>query len=125
MSVSRVHFSSLSVHWATPKAIYDALDKEFHFTLDPCPILSKTEFAMSWEGDRIFCNPPYGPLIERYLQKAREAVCAVYLLPARTDTRWFHDYCLQANEIRFLRGRLRFGDGKGRATFPSMVVVFK
>lgn len=125
MGVSRVHFSSLSVHWATPKAIYDALNSEFGFTLDPCPLRTKTDFSKTWEGDRVFCNPPYGPLIGRYLEKAREAVCAVYLLPARTDTRWFHDYCLAANEIRFLKGRLRFSEVKGRATFPSMVVVFK
>lgn len=125
MAPSRVHFSGLSVHWATPKSLYAALNKEFSFTLDPCPLGSTTNFDHEWRGDRVFCNPPYGPLIGRYLAKAHEAALAVFLLPARTDTIWFHEYCLKAKEIRFLKGRLKFGDGKGRATFPSMVVVFK
>jgi len=126
MSPSRAMFSSLSVHWATPKVLYDELHKEFNFTLDPCPLETATlDCLRNWEGERVFCNPPYGPLIAGYLKKAREAVCAVFLLPARTDTRWFHDYCLAANEIRFLKGRLKFGDSKNAAPFPSMVVVFK
>jgi site-specific DNA-methyltransferase (adenine-specific) len=121
-----VHFSSLSPHWATPTAIYAELDREFHFTLDPCPLETATlDCLRSWEGERVFCNPPYGPLIANYLRKAREAECAVYLLPSRTDTRWFHDYCLSANEIRFIKGRLKFGESKNSAPFPSMVVVFK
>lgn len=119
-------FTSLSMHWATPARLYEQLNEEFLFTLDPCPLHAPLLDALrSWVGERVFCNPPYGPEIKRYLPKAREAECAVYLLPARTDTIWFHEYCLQADEIRFLKGRLAFGDGKGRATFPSMVVVFR
>jgi DNA N-6-adenine-methyltransferase Dam len=124
--MNRVMFSRQSVHWATPEAVYSDLDKEFRFTLDPCPLNKATlDCLRSWEGERVFCNPPYGPLIRLYLQKVHEAVCAVFLLPARTDTKWFHDYCLTATEIRFIKGRLKFGESKNSALFPSMVVVFK
>lgn len=126
MMFNRVMFSSLSPHWSTPDALYEQLNDEFHFTLDPCPLeIATLDCLRSWEGERIFCNPPYGPEIAKYLRKAREAECAVYLLPARTDTAWFHDYCLQADEIRFIRGRLKFGGSTNPAPFPSMVVVFK
>ena len=119
-------FSSLSPHWATPKAVYEELDVAFHFTLDPCPLETATlDCLRSWAGERVFCNPPYGLEIVKYLVKAREAECAIYLLPARTDTRWFHDYCMKANEIRFIKGRLKFGDATNSAPFPSMVVIFK
>lgn len=124
--MNRVHFSSLSPHWATPKAVYDQLHKEFDFTLDPCPLETPTLDCMrSWAGERVFCNPPYGPEIQKYLVKAREAECAVYLLPARTDVKWFHAHCLDANEIRFIKGRLKFGDSNNGAPFPSMVVIFQ
>ena len=119
-------FSSLSPHWATPQAVYETLDAEFHFTFDPCLLKEASLSGLrSWEGERVFCNPPYGPKIAHYLVKAREADCAVYLLPARTDTRWFHEYCLKADEIRFIRGRLKFGGAKYNAPFPSMVVVYQ
>jgi hypothetical protein len=124
--MNRVLFSSLSPHWATPTAVYVALDEEFMFTLDPCPLeIPSLDCLRSWEGERVFVNPPYGPEIPKYLGKAREADCAVYLLPARTDTRWFHDYCLNANEIRFIKGRLKFSGAKSSAPFPSMVVVYR
>ena len=123
--MNRVVFSSISPHWATPTALYGELDMEFHFTLDPCPLETGSLACMqSWEGERVFCNPPYGPEIPKYLVKAREAHVAVYLLPARTDTKWFHAYCLAADEIRFIKGRLKFGGSKNSAPFPSMVVVF-
>jgi hypothetical protein len=119
-------FSSMSPHWATPKHVYDQLDGEFRFTLDPCPLAIPTLHCMrSWEGERVYCNPPYGPQIADYLVKAREAECAVYLLPARTDTQWFHNYCLSADEIRFIKGRLKFGNAKNSAPFPSMVVIYR
>jgi hypothetical protein len=125
-AMNRVFFTSYSPHWATPEDLFDQLHKEFDFTLDPCPLQAVTlDCLRSWEGERVFCNPPYGPTIREYLTKAREATVAVYLLPARTDTKWFHDYCLQAEEIRFIRGRLRFSDAKWNAPFPSMIVIFK
>lgn len=117
-------FSSLRHDWATPRALYAALHEEFAFTLDPANGDGQG-LIRSWVGERVFCNPPYNRAIADWLRKARDAALAVYLLPARTDTSWFHEQVLLAEEIRFLRGRLRFDDGAGRATFPSMVVVYK
>lgn len=77
-----------------------------------------------WEGAR-WCNPPYGRKIGEWIKKAAESeATVVMLLPARTDTKWFHDYCLKFGKIEFLKGRLKFGDAKENAPFPSMVVVF-
>ncbi|HYF36178.1 MAG TPA: DNA N-6-adenine-methyltransferase [Prosthecobacter sp.] len=127
--MNRVLFSSASDRHATPRAVYDALDREFRFNFDPCPldgvIDGLSPLWSDWSGKRVFCNPPYGPGLGKWLERAAEAECAVYLIPARTDTRWFHDIVLpKAREIRFLRGRLKFGDAKNSAPFPSMVVVF-
>ena len=73
----------------------------------------------------MFCNPPYGPGIRPFLERACEAQIAVFLIPARTDTRWFHEIVLpSAKEIRFIKGRLKFGDSENSAPFPSMIVVF-
>lgn len=123
-----VLFSSASQHWATPAEVMRALDDEFSFTLDPCPLNGKRDGldpALSWGGHRVYCNPPYGPAIADWLNRAPEAELAVYLLPARTDTRWFHDLVLpSAREIRFCRGRLRFNGATENAPFPSMIVVF-
>jgi DNA N-6-adenine-methyltransferase (Dam) len=127
--MSNVHFSSASDRWATPKAVYDSLNSEFGFNFDPCP-LDGTENGLAmlltqWGGKRVFCNPPYGPGIGEWLQRGLEAELAVFLIPARTDTRWFHEIVLpMAKEIRFIKGRLKFGDAKNSAPFPSMVVIF-
>lgn len=123
----KVLFSSASEHWATPKATYDSLNAEFHFTLDPCPLNGEATdgLSISWGGHRVYCNPPYGRGIDRWLVKAYEAELAVFLLPARTDTKWWHDYAMKANEIRFLRGRLRFGGAKYSAPFPSVILIYK
>lgn len=128
----------LSVHmgpgatdrWATPRKVYEELNREFRFTFDPCPMDGTQDgtatLFVPWAGQRVFCNPPYGPRIRRFLERALEADVAVFLVPARTDTRWFHDIVLPcASEIRFLRGRLKFGDAKAGAPFPSMIVVFR
>jgi site-specific DNA-methyltransferase (adenine-specific) len=123
---TRVHFSSASVHWATPAETYAALNEEFHFDYDPCPLRSEIDgLSDSWAGKRVFCNPPYGPGLRPFLEHAREADIAVFLIPARTDTRWFHEIVIpHAKEIRFLRGRLKFGGMKNSAPFPSMIVIF-
>ena len=127
----RALFSSATGKWATPEDTYEALDAEFHFTLDPCPmddaerIMEQDGLARSWAGERIFCNPPYGRGIWRWLAKAREADVAVFLLPARTDTAWWHDYAMKGDEIRFLRGRLKFGGAVTGAPFPSVVLVYR
>ena len=90
-------FMSLTVEWPTPKALYDKLDSEFHFNFDPCPLggaVDGTERLLNnWKGKRVFCNPPYGPGIRPFLECWQDAELAVYLIPARTDTRWFHDIC--------------------------------
>lgn len=126
---SRIHFSSASAHWPTPRKTFEALNAEFKFNLDPCPLGAKHDgLAVAWRGKRVFCNPPYGPGIRKWLERGLEAKLAVFLLPARTDTAWFHEIVMpKAREIRFLRGRLNFGDGRPeqRAPFPSIVVVFE
>lgn len=81
-------------------------------------------------GYRVFCNPPYGNQISKWVEKSYREGCkdntlVVMLIPARTDTRYFHDYILHRSEIRFVSGRLKFGDGKNSAPFPSMVVIFR
>ena len=85
-----------------------------------------TEFPKIGGGEIVWCNPPYGREIGRWVQKGYEEAenaVVVMLLPARTDTRWFHDYCMKG-KITFLRGRLKFGGSKNAAPFPSMVVEF-
>lgn len=126
----KVHFSSATDRWATPQEVYSRLDAEFHFDFDPCPIDGQSDglarLLVPWGGKRVFCNPPYGPGIAKWLERHWEAEVAVYLLPARTDTAWFHELVLTfAKEIRFIRGRLKFGDAKSGAPFPSMIVVYE
>ena len=123
-------FSSASDRWATPRDVFAALNAEFGFDFDPCPLDGDGDglapLFTEWRGRRVFCNPPYGPGINKWLQRGLEASCAVFLLPARTDTRWFHELVLpHATEIRFVKGRLRFGNAKNAAPFPSMIVVFR
>jgi hypothetical protein len=126
--MNKVLFKSESVEWATPHALYQKLNDEFHFDFDPCPLGGLedglTPLFCSWRNRRVFCNPPYTN-IHRWLNRADEATLAVFLIPARTDTRWFHDLVLpKAREIRFIRGRLKFGDAKWAAPFPSMLVIY-
>lgn len=128
-------FSSASTHWDTPDDLYRALDAEFGFTYDPCPSvhgafsLREDGLSASWAGQTVFMNPPYGTEIGRWMEKAwqesRNGVTVVCLVPARTDTRWWHDYAMRAQDIRFLRGRLRFGGSKNSAPFPSALVIFR
>jgi site-specific DNA-methyltransferase (adenine-specific) len=132
--------SSNTDEWATPKAFFEELDKEFHFTLDPCATKENhkcsTYFTkeqdglkQEWGGYNVYCNCPYGREIGKWVEKAYEenkkGTLVVMLLPARTDTRWFHNYIYKQHEIRFIKGRLKFNDGKNSAPFPSMVVVMK
>lgn len=124
------HFSSASDRWATPTAVYAALNAEFGFNFDPCPLDGTGDglapLFCEWRGKRVFCNPPYGPGLAEWLRRGLEAELAVYLIPARTDTRWFHEIVLpRAAEIRFVKGRLKFGDAKNSAPFPSMIVIFR
>ena len=132
-------FTSKKQDWETPQDFYDNLDEEFHFTLDPCAshdshkcekyyTIEDDGLSKSWEGETVFMNPPYGRVIGHWMKKAREESLkpntrVVCLVPARTDTRWFHDNCMDA-ELRFIKGRIRFS-GKDPAPFPSMIVVFR
>lgn len=119
---------SQTVHWTTPKALYEDLDREFHFNDDPCPLHGSGGLDRPW-GDSTYCNPPYGREIGKWIVKAyteaRGGKTVVLLVPSRTDTAWFQDYCLKADEIRFIKGRLKFGDAVNSAPFPSAVVVFR
>jgi DNA N-6-adenine-methyltransferase (Dam) len=122
----RVLFSSISQDWRTPPDIYAGLDAEFHFTLDPCPNGGTDGLRRSWAGERIFCNPPYRRgEIARWLAKAREAECAVYLLPVRTSPAWWHEYALKADEIRFFTKRMRFSGATSNAPFDSCLVIYR
>ena len=124
-------FSKKSNDWATPLDFYLKLDKEFKFSFDPCPLRSKSKTALlrDWKGN-VFCNPPYSN-IKYFLEKGineikrKNAKVVVYLIPARTDTAWFHDLVYNKAEIRFIKGRLKFGDSKHSAPFPSMLVIYK
>ena len=134
-----VMWSSATEKWETPQNIFDTLDKQFNFTLDPCatPENAKCKLyytkkenglAKSWVGHSVFMNPPYGREIGKWVKKAwlsgvNSNTRVVCLLPGRTDTKWFHKYCTQG-EIWFIRGRLKFGGNKNAAPFPSMIVIF-
>lgn len=132
-----VHFSSAKDEWSTPQDFFDALNQEFNFTLDPCATIENAKcvkfftkeqdgLAQSWESERVFMNPPYGRTIKDWMRKAVEeakrGALVVCLVPARTDTHWWHEYALQGT-IRFLRGRLKFGGHQNFAPFPSAVVI--
>ena len=127
--------------WTTPQDFFDKLNQEFEFTLD---VASSKEnhkcnkyfteeengLIQDWSNNVCFCNPPYGREIKKWVKKCyeegkKENTIVVMLIPARTDTSYFHDYIYNKSEIRFIRGRLRFGDGKSPAPFPSMVVIYK
>ena len=131
-------FSSKTDLWETPQDLFDKLNNEFHFTLDVCAtqenakcdsFYTKEQDGLSqpWKGV-VWCNPPYGKQIGSWVRRGFFASLSgntvVMLLPARTDTRWFHEYIYGKAEIRFIRGRLKFGESKNSAPFPSMVVVF-
>lgn len=134
-------FSSKTDLWSTPQDFFDKLNTMFHFTLDVCalPENAKCEryytpeqdgLKQPWTGV-VWCNPPYGRGIGKWVEKAAATAEAgatvVMLLPARTDTKWFHEFIYFRPSVRvwFLRGRLKFGDGKNSAPFPSMVVIFE
>jgi phage N-6-adenine methyltransferase len=137
--VNRVLFSSKETVWSTPQDFFNKLNEEFDFTIDVCalPENAKCKRYFTPEDDALkqkwtgtcFCNPPYGREIGQWVEKASksadEGATVVMLLPARTDTKWFHNYVYGKAEIRFVAGRLKFGGSKNSATFPSMVVIFR
>lgn len=135
-----VMFSSKTDLWETPQEFFDALNDEFGFDIDVCALPENAKcdqyytpeqdgLSQPWQGV-VWCNPPYGRDIGKWVQKAyeenkKENNFIVMLSPARTDTKWFHDYIYGKAEIRFVKGRLKFGESKNSAPFPSMVVVFR
>jgi len=132
-----VHFSSATDLWSTPQAFFDALNDLHGFTLDVCAIPENAKcqrfftkendgLSQDWTGT-VWMNPPYGREIGLWMRKAYESsqqgAKVVCLVPARTDTAWWHDYA-KKGQIDFIRGRLKFGDAKNSAPFPSAVVIF-
>jgi len=134
-------FSSKSNDWGTPQNFYDKLNNSFGpFTLDPCSdgqnnktdnYFTKEQNGLSqdWSGNKVFMNPPYGRAIKDWLKKAYEEgqkpnTTVVCLIPARTDTKYWHDYVMKAQAVYFVKGRLKFGDSNNSAPFPSAVIVF-
>lgn len=125
-------YTTFRIHEATPAIFYAELNKEFAFDYDPCPLSESPEkdgLTGRW-GKRVYVNPPYGKEIRKWLHKAmieltRDTEVVVFLLPAYTDVKWFHEIVLpNAQEIRFIKGRLKFGEHKESAPFASMIVVF-
>lgn len=137
---TNVMFSSKTDEWSTPQDLFDRLNDEFHFNLDVCANESNHKckmyydknqdgLSMPWKGHVVWCNPPYGREIglwvkTAYLEHNAHGTTIVMLLPARTDTRWFHNYVLGKASIRFLQGRLKFGNCKNSAPFPSMLAIY-
>ena len=140
-------FSSGKDDWETPQYIFDELNREFHFTLDPCAdsknhkcdrffTIADNGLAQNWEGETVFCNPPYSPkkkgnpgqaewIKKCYIESKKLGTTVVMLIPARTDTAAFHDYIYGKAEIRFIRGRIKFVGAKYSAPFPNMIVIFR
>ena len=130
-------FTSNTNMWGTPQYLFDKLNSKYKFEIDVCAISSNAKckkyytpeidgLMQKWNGV-CWMNPPYGREIGKWIKKAYESsldgAIVVCLLPSRTDTKWFHDYCVKG-QIEFIKGRLKFGDSKNSAPFPSMIVVF-
>jgi phage N-6-adenine-methyltransferase len=134
-----VHFSSERMDWATPQEVFEPLNEEFGFTVDVCATQSNAKvskyfdpdtdgLSRDWSGEVCWMNPPYGREISKWMRKAyeesRNGATVVCLVPARTDTAWWHEYAMKG-EIRFMRGRVKFEGAQHSAPFPSAIVVFE
>jgi phage N-6-adenine-methyltransferase len=129
-------FTSNTDEWYTPQDFYDEVNKEFMFTTDVCATHENAKckhyftkdddgLMQEWKGV-CWMNPPYGRVIGHWVKKAHDSKCTVVaLLPARTDTKWFHDYIYGKAETRFIKGRLKFGGSTNSAPFPSMLVIWR
>lgn len=131
-------FSSKTDNWATPQDFFDKYDAKFNFTLDVCAdkinakckkFYNKADDGLNQEWTGVcWMNPPYGRDIKKWIKKAFESskngATVVCLIPSRTDTSYWHDYCLKG-EVEFIRGRLKFGNSKNSAPFPSAIVIFR
>ena len=136
-----VMFSSKTGDWETPQEFFDKLNWRFGpFDLDPCACAQSTKctnffteaengLVKNWEGFTSFVNPPYGRGIEKWIKKGydearKNNTKVVMLIPARTDTKYWHQHVMKADEVYFIKGRLKFGDSKNSAPFPSAVIIF-
>ena len=137
--ISNALFSSEDMTWTTPQNLFNELNNEFHFDLDVCCSIYTTKcrnffteetdgLSQDWSGHVCWMNPPYGKYIYDWMKKAYEeslkGAIVVALIPARTDTKYWHDFCMNASEIRFIKGRLKFGNSNNSAPFPSAIIVF-
>ena len=140
MKINKGLFTSQTDEWETPQHVFDKLNEEFNFTLDVCATEENAKckqyftketdgLLQQWTPNRCFMNPPYGRQIKEWIKKAYCAsqfgALVVCLIPARTDTRWWHRFVMESSEIRFIKGRLKFGKSKQGAPFPSCIVIFK
>ena len=136
----KLFFSSKTHHWSTPNELFNTLNKEFQFTLDPCATKENAKckkyytkkengLIQDWSNEIVFMNPPYGREIGKWVEKAYreslEGAVVVCLIPARTDTKYWHNFIFPYAEIRFIKGRLKFGGSKNAAPFPSAIVIYK
>jgi len=136
--MTNIHFSSKTDMWSTPKAFFEEWNDVYNFTLDVCATHENAKcdlyftkeddgLAQDWGQHICWMNPPYGREISKWMEKAYEAslkgATVVCLVPSRTDTKWWHDYAMKGG-ITFIKGRLKFGNAKNAAPFPSAVVVF-
>ena len=146
-----VHFTSKSNEWETPSELFNKLNDEFNFTLDPCCTkenakceryftIAEDGLSQDWSNDIVFMNPPYGREIGKWIEKAYneslQGAIVVCLIPARTDTAYWHKYIFNKTEVRFLKGRVKFQnrllpswreDGSHKvsgAPFPSAIVIY-
>lgn len=142
--MNKTLLSSKRMNWETPPEMFNAWNKEFHFTLDPCAekstakcnkfyTIEENGLTEDWSNEIVFCNPPYGKEIGKWVEKcyneSLKGTTIVLLIPSRTDTRYFHNFIYNKPnvEIRFLKGRLCFlldGQKLDPAPFPSMLVIF-
>lgn len=137
----QVYYSSEDLKWETPQDFYDKLDEEFGFTLDPCCVAETAKCStfftpeedglkQSWKGHTVFMNPPYGREIGPWMAKAAEEsamhrIEVVCLVPSRTDPKWWHDTVMAYGaNVRFVKGRLKFGNSDTGAPFSSAVIIF-
>lgn len=140
-----LHFSSQTNEWYTPKSVFEPLNTEFRFTLDPCCTKESAKakrfytieddgLSKNWYGEKVFVNPPYGREIGKWVKKCHDenmqnGTLCVLLIPARTDTSYWHDYIFGKAEIRFMRGRVKFERPDGTigdaAPFPTAIVIYK
>ena len=142
--LNKALFTSNTNEWGTPIDLFNELNNEFNFTLDPCSThenakcekhytLKENGLNQDWKNETVFCNPPYGSEIKHWIKKCHDEhiknnITIVLLIPARTDTQYFHNYIYKKCELRFIKGRVKFidenGNSKNSAPFPSMIAIY-